>query len=53
MLNEGKVAEQGTHEQLVALHGLYYRMWMAQAEDTPMENSAEEALEAKEPKSTP
>ncbi len=32
VLNEGQVAERGTHAQLLAKGGLYARMWMLQAE---------------------
>lgn len=33
VLNEGRVAEEGTHQDLLALKGMYYTMWMRQAED--------------------
>jgi ATP-binding cassette subfamily B protein len=32
VLEDGKVAEQGSHEQLLALGGRYARMWLAQAD---------------------
>ncbi len=32
MLQEGRVAERGTHAGLLAADGLYARMWMLQAE---------------------
>jgi ABC-type transport system involved in cytochrome bd biosynthesis fused ATPase/permease subunit len=31
VLDQGRVAEQGTHEELMQKGGLYYRMWMEQA----------------------
>lgn len=31
VLKDGKVAEQGTHEELLRKHELYYSMWMQQA----------------------
>lgn len=32
VLNDGSVAEQGTHAELVEKKGIYYKMWSAQAE---------------------
>ena len=31
VLNDGQVAEQGTHQDLLAKNGMYYTMWMRQA----------------------
>jgi ATP-binding cassette subfamily B (MDR/TAP) protein 7 len=31
VLDQGRVAEQGTHEELMQKGGLYYRMWVEQA----------------------
>ena len=31
VLNEGKIVEQGTHEELMRAGGLYYSMWVEQA----------------------
>ena len=32
VLKDGDVAEQGTHEELLARGGLYHQMWLAQEE---------------------
>lgn len=32
VLKDGGLAEQGTHEELLAKQGLYYDMWIAQQE---------------------
>jgi ABC-type transport system involved in cytochrome bd biosynthesis fused ATPase/permease subunit len=32
VLKEGKVHEQGTHDSLMRLNGLYHDMWIAQAQ---------------------
>lgn len=31
VLNDGQVAEKGTHQELLAKNGMYYTMWMRQA----------------------
>jgi ATP-binding cassette subfamily B protein len=39
VLEKGKVAEQGTHEQLLAEKGLYYAMWRQQIGERSKENA--------------
>ena len=39
VLKDGAVVEQGTHEELMLAHGLYYSMWQEQAADTFSESS--------------
>ncbi|KAF7967137.1 hypothetical protein HWV62_35698 [Athelia sp. TMB] len=46
VLNEGRVAEQGSHEELLKLGGLYHSMWMEQASDS----AGEEVLSIEEQK---
>lgn len=43
MLHAGKVAERGTHSELLELKGRYHAMWEKQ---TTIEKKAEEAVEA-------
>ena len=33
VMEKGRIAEAGTHEELLAAGGLYSRMWKAQAEN--------------------
>ncbi len=44
MMDHGKVVESGTHDELLALHGAYYRLWSSQTGDGPVD-SEEEAEE--------
>ena len=37
VLNEGRIVEQGTHEELMRAGGLYYSMWIEQASDAFMD----------------
>ncbi|KAG1834641.1 P-loop containing nucleoside triphosphate hydrolase protein [Suillus subalutaceus] len=41
VLKDGQVAEQGTHEELLRLGGLYHNMWVQQASDNSLESLAE------------
>ena len=41
VLKEGQVVEQGSHEELLRLGGLYYNMWVHQASDNSSGSSAE------------
>ncbi|KAH9481175.1 Iron-sulfur clusters transporter atm1, mitochondrial [Psilocybe cubensis] len=45
VLREGEVVEQGTHDELMKLRGLYYSMWQQQASLEKIEEEGEEALE--------
>ena len=41
VLDDGKVAERGTHGELLAKGGLYAELWMRQAAEKAMEEVAE------------
>ena len=41
VLKEGQVVEQGTHDELMRMKGLYYSMWMEQQADIFAEESPE------------
>ncbi|QRV89725.1 ABC transporter transmembrane region [Ceratobasidium sp. AG-Ba] len=45
VLKDGKVHEQGTHESLMRLGGLYRDMWIAQAEAPSLSKEAERIVE--------
>ena len=42
VLKEGKVVEQGTHEELMQEKGLYYSMWLQQASSEGAGNGTSE-----------
>ena len=46
VLKDGQVAEQGTHDSLLTQRGLYYDMWLAQQETTPMDGAQQAEAEA-------
>lgn len=35
VLHHGEIVEEGTHDELLALHGRYYRLWLLQQRDVP------------------
>jgi ATP-binding cassette subfamily B protein len=37
VLNRGEIVEHGTHEELLALRGRYFRLWLLQQRDVPGE----------------
>ncbi|KDQ53228.1 hypothetical protein JAAARDRAFT_39603 [Jaapia argillacea MUCL 33604] len=47
VLKDGQVAEQGTHDELLKLGGLYYRMWGQQASESFIEEAEEDEEQSK------
>jgi len=43
VLNKGQVEESGTHQELLALNGMYYTMWMRQASGEDQPHAASES----------
>ncbi len=37
VLNHGEIVEQGTHDELLALRGRYFKLWLLQQRDVPAE----------------
>lgn len=50
VLKNGRVEEEGTHESLLRLRGLYYEMWLAQADTIGHEEAANGTVAAEEVK---
>jgi ABC-type transport system involved in cytochrome bd biosynthesis fused ATPase/permease subunit len=48
VLKDGEVAEQGTHDSLLAQRGLYHDMWLAQQETTPLDGAQQAEAEGAE-----
>jgi len=45
VMKDGQVAEQGTHDSLLAQRGLYHDMWLAQQETTPLDGAQQAEAE--------
>jgi ATP-binding cassette subfamily B protein len=46
VLHRGEIAEQGTHDELLALRGRYYRLWLLQQRDVPADAVASHGEDA-------
>jgi ATP-binding cassette subfamily B protein len=40
VMNQGRIVEQGTHEQLLARRGFYYELYSSQFEEALVEGAA-------------
>lgn len=45
VLKDGKVAEQGTHAELMANHGVYADLWVAQSHERAVDAVRDETIE--------
>ena len=40
VMHKGKLREQGTHQELLAMHGLYYKLYQLQYKDQELDEDA-------------
>jgi ATP-binding cassette subfamily B protein len=45
-MHKGKLREQGTHQELLAMHGLYYKLYQLQYKDQELDEDATAAVPA-------
>jgi ATP-binding cassette subfamily B protein len=53
VLERGRIAEKGRHDELVELKGLYYAMWRQQVGERPGAPAAQSALPEGRPPTAP
>jgi ATP-binding cassette subfamily B protein len=46
VMHKGEIREQGTHQELLALRGIYYRLYLLQYKEQELEQAAEPAAQA-------
>jgi len=46
VMHKGKLREQGTHQELLAIHGLYYKLYQLQYKDQELDADAATAISA-------